>query len=90
MSVTMKDQEITMLREEIELLMRERDMLLRVAGSTAAFVAELDSRILPEMTVDAAELVAESLNALTDETLRDALESVRAHIEGMPTSAAAD
>jgi hypothetical protein len=76
----LKDQEIAMLREEMELLIGERQTLLRIAGAAAAFVAELDSRSLPEETYDAAEMLAECLNAVSEETLRDALEAVKAHI----------
>lgn len=78
----LKDQEIAMLRSEIELLMKERQSLLRVAGAAAVFVAELDSGKLPKETYEAAELLAEYLNAATEETLHDALEAVRAEIVG--------
>lgn len=73
----MKDQEVSMLREEMEMLMRERESLLQVAGAAAMFVADMDSAALPENTYDDAEMLAESLNALREETLRDALQAVR-------------
>jgi hypothetical protein len=46
-------------------------------------VANLDSDTLPEDqdTIDAAEVLAESLNALSEETLKDALDSVRAEFD---------
>ena len=70
-------QEISMLRNELEMLMRERDGLLRVSGAAALFVAELDSVKLPEVTLEAAEILAESLNDLTEDTLQDALNAVK-------------
>lgn len=78
----MKDQEIAMLRSEVEMLINERQSLLRIAGAAAAFVAELDAETLPEETYDAAELLAECLNNTSEETIRDALDAVNAHIVG--------
>jgi hypothetical protein len=78
----MKDQEIAMLRTEVEMLINERQSLLRIAGAAAAFVAELDAETLPEETYDAAELLAECLNGTPEETIRDALDAVKAHIVG--------
>jgi hypothetical protein len=77
-----KDQEIAMLRGELEMLMKERHILLRISGAAAAFIAELDAKSLPADTYDAADLLAEFLNAASEEILRDALESVHAHIVG--------
>jgi hypothetical protein len=76
-------QEVRLLREEVEMLMAERQKLLQVTGAAAVLVANLDSETLPEDqdTIDAAELLAESLNALTEETLKDALDSVRAEFD---------
>jgi hypothetical protein len=76
-----RDQEIIMLRRELELLMSERLTLLRVVGSTAALIASLDSKHLPVGAVEAADLVATSINSLSEETLQDALNAVRAEIE---------
>lgn len=76
----LKDQEIAMLRSELEMLMGERQTLLRITGAAAAFVAELDADILPEDTLEAAELLAECLNAAPEETMRDALEIVKAEM----------
>ena len=74
------DQESGMLRSEIELLMKERQVLLRVTGAAAVFVAELRTETLPEETYQAAELLAEYLNAASEETIRDALDAVKANI----------
>ncbi len=79
----LNNQEVRLLREEIELLMVERQKLLQVTGAAAVLVANLDSDTLPEDqdTIDAAEVLAESLNALSEETLKDALDSVRAEFD---------
>jgi hypothetical protein len=76
-----RDQEIIMLRRELEILMGERQNLLRVVGSSAALIACLDSKRLPVGAIESADLVATSINALSEETLQDALNSVRAEIE---------
>jgi hypothetical protein len=76
-----RDQEIVMLRRELEILMGERQTLLRVVGSSAALIASLDSKHLPVGAVESADQVATSINALSEETLQDALNAVRAEIE---------
>jgi hypothetical protein len=65
-----------MLSKEIDLLMAERSKLLRVAGAAAQFVAVMDSRNLPEKVATEAEILAESVNALPEDTLKDALVSI--------------
>lgn len=85
--IQVKNQEIFMLRQEMEILMREREMLLRITGAAAAFVAELDTKTLPEDTYEAAEFLAEYLNELSEESLRDALEAVKAHVIGEDAAA---
>ena len=77
-----RDQEIAMLRREVEMLMGERQAILRVAGASAALIASLDSKQLPAGAVEAADMVATSLNDLSEETLQDALAAVHAEIEG--------
>jgi hypothetical protein len=76
-----RDEEITMLRRELEMLMGERQTLLQVVGATAALIASLDSKRLPVGAVESADLVATTINALSEETLQDALNAVRAEIE---------
>ena len=76
-----REQEILMLRRELEILMNERQTLLRVVGATAALIASLNSKHLPLGAVESADLVATSINALSEETLQDALSSVSAEIE---------
>ena len=65
-----------MLSKEIDLLMAERARLLRVAGAAAQFVAVMESRELPEQVATEAELLAESVNELPEDTLKDALVSI--------------
>ena len=76
-----RDREIALLRREVELLMGERQAILRVAGASAALIASLDSRQLPVGAVEAADMVATSLNDLSEETLQDALAAAHAEIE---------
>ena len=66
-----------MLTKEIEMLMAERTRLLRVAGAAAQFVAVMESRSLPERVATEAEILAESVNALSEDTLKDALVSIK-------------
>jgi len=82
----LRDEEVHLLRKEIEILMTERQRLLQVVGAAAVLVANLDSDTLPddEDTIDAAEMLAEQLNGLSEETLKDALESVRAEMDDRP------
>ena len=79
----MKEDEVRLLRDEIEMLMNERRQLLQVTGAAAVFVANLDTDSLPDetVTIDAAEMLAEQLNGLSEETLKEALESVRAEFD---------
>jgi len=79
----LNNQEVRLLRDEIELLMAERQRLLQVAGAAAVLVANLDSDNLPadQDTIDAAEVLAESLNELSEETLKEALDIVRAEVD---------
>lgn len=72
-----REQELSMLRSEIEILMLEREHLLRTAGAAALFVAKLDSQVLPESTYEAADILAGVINTLPEETLKDAVDSVR-------------
>ncbi len=75
----MNRQEVALLSKEIELLMAERARLLKVVGAAAVLVANADASRLQPQAVDAAEVLSEMLNALPEETLQDALESVKAH-----------
>jgi hypothetical protein len=74
----MNKHEIELLSQEIEMLMNERTRLLKVVGAAAVLVANTDVKNLPNGAVEAAEMLSETLNALPEETLRDALEAVHA------------
>lgn len=76
----MNKQEIELLSQEIEMLMNERTRLLKVVGAAAVMVANADVSSLPDETVAAAETLSEALNELPEETLKDALDSVRAQL----------
>jgi hypothetical protein len=65
-----------MLSKEIEILMGERARLLRVAGAAAQFVAVMNARSLPEIVATEADILAESVNALAEDTLKDALTAI--------------
>ena len=77
---TLNEQENYMLLAEFEILMNERKNLLKTTGAAAVFIANLDSSKLPEGTYEAAEMLSNCLNALSEETLRDALEKVKAEL----------
>ena len=77
----MNKQEAQMLSREIEMLMAERTRLLKVVGAAAVLVANADASKLQPNAVEAAEMLSETLNALPEETLKDALASVRAERE---------
>ncbi|MFZ2163016.1 MAG: hypothetical protein WAW02_12430 [Sideroxyarcus sp.] len=74
----MNKREIELLSQEIEMLMNERARLLKVVGAAAVLVANADASRLQPNAVEAAEMLSETLNELSEETLRDALESVHA------------
>ena len=65
-----------MLSKEIEILMAERARLLRVAGAAAQFVAVMNAKKLPESVATEADILGESVNALPEDTLRDALNAI--------------
>lgn len=75
-------QEIAMLREELEMLMAERTRLLKVVGAAAVLVANTRASALPKEAFNAAETLSEMLNSLSEETLKDALDSVGAEPDG--------
>ena len=76
MTAAMQNTGTFMLSKEIEMLMTERARLLRIAGAAAQFVAVMDVRNLPENVATEADILAESVNALSEETLKDALTSI--------------
>lgn len=86
MTTTMQDTTTFMLSKEIELLMAERGRLLRVAGAAAQFVAVMDSRNLPQKVATEAEILAESVNALPEDTLKDALVAITGSATTRPSA----
>lgn len=77
----MNKQEVELLAEEIEMLMQERATLLNVAGAAAVLIAHANAQDLPPEVVDAAEKLSEAINALREDTLKDALDAVQATAE---------
>jgi hypothetical protein len=71
-------QEVAMLRSELEILMSERGVLLSVVGAAAVLMANTDGRDLPAEAAEAAEMLANLMNKLPEETLKEALDSVHA------------
>lgn len=69
--------ETLMLTNEIELLMADRQRLLMLAGAAAKFVEKVNIEKLPMSVVPLAEAIASSVNDLSEETLREALLSVK-------------
>ncbi|HEY0562227.1 MAG TPA: hypothetical protein VGD04_02790 [Methylophilus sp.] len=78
---TLNSSEDNMLRSELELLMKEREILLIIAGAAAGLIAELNTQDLPIRTVEAADLLATTINKIPEETLQDALNAVHATID---------
>jgi hypothetical protein len=69
--------EVSMLRSEIELLMADRQALLLLAGAAAKFVEKVNIEKLPLSVIPLADAVAESVNDLSEDTLREALLSIK-------------
>jgi hypothetical protein len=81
-----RDEEIRLLRDEVEMLMSERELLLQIVGAAAGLVASLDSNRLPVGAIESADMVSTLVNALPEETLQDALNSVHAQIDSATTA----
>lgn len=69
--------EAEMLRGEVEMLMADREKLLRLAGASAKFVEKVNIARLPVSVIPLAEAIASSVNALSEDTLREALLTVK-------------
>ena len=69
--------ETLMLTSEIELLMSDRQVLLKLAGTAAKFVEKVNIEKLPMSAIPLAEAIAERVNDLSEETLREALLSLK-------------
>jgi hypothetical protein len=68
---------VQMLRSEIEIMMADREALLRVAGAAAKFVEQVNMAKLPVSAIPLAEAMASNVNALSEDSLKDALESLQ-------------
>jgi len=77
MNHTKQKREASMLQAEIEILMNERQSLLKTTGAAAVFIANLDCGKLPERNYEAAEMLSNCLNDLSEETLQDALNKAK-------------
>ncbi|MDD4977322.1 MAG: hypothetical protein ABL873_01965 [Gallionella sp.] len=73
----MNKNEIGLLGEQVEMLMAERANMLKVVGAAAVFIAHSDPESMSSEAMNAADSLSEALNQLTEETLQDALNSVR-------------
>jgi hypothetical protein len=76
MSTPTDRQPAEMLRSEIEMMMSDREALLRAAGAAAKFVEQVNITKLPMSAIPFAEAMASAVNALSEDTLRDALTRV--------------
>jgi hypothetical protein len=74
-------QDVELLSEEVEMLMQERAMLLKVAGAAAVLISHANAQNLPHEVVESAEKLSGALNALREETLKDALDAVHGESE---------
>ena len=75
-----KGNELRMLRDELQSILKERDLLLRVSGAAAVFLANMDAKALPKHVLEAADVLAQMVNAVPEEVLEEALESVQAEV----------
>jgi hypothetical protein len=75
-----KDNELRMLRDELQSILKERDLLLRVSGAAAVFLANMDANALPKHVLEAADILAQMVNAVPEDVLEEALESVQAEV----------
>lgn len=73
----MNKNEIGLLGEQVEMLMAERANLLKVVGAAAIFIAHSNPETMSHEAMNAADDLSEILNTLPEETLQDALTSVR-------------
>ncbi len=78
MPENLNKQEIGMLREEMEMMMIERNILLKIVGAAAVLMANTDGRNLPPEAAESAEMLSALVNALPEEVLKEALDSVHA------------
>jgi hypothetical protein len=68
---------VEMLRSEIELMVSDREALLRVAGAAAKFVEKVNITKLPVSAIPLAEALAFSVNALSEDSLKESLTAIK-------------
>jgi hypothetical protein len=68
---------VEMLRSEIELMVSDREALLRVAGAAAKFVEKVNITRLPVSAIPLAEALASSVNALSEDSLKESLTAIK-------------
>ena len=68
---------VEMLRSEIEFMVSDRDALLRLAGAAAKFVESVNITKLPVSAIPLAEALALSVNALSEDTLKESLTAIK-------------
>ncbi len=68
---------VEMLRSEIELMVSDRDALLRIAGAAAKFVEKVNITKLPVSAIPLAEALSSSVNALSEDSLKEALSAIK-------------
>jgi hypothetical protein len=68
---------VQMLRSELEIMLADRNALLRVAGAAAKFVEQVNIAKLPVSAIPLAEAMASNVNALSEDSLKEALESLQ-------------
>ncbi len=66
---------VAMLRSEIEIMMSDREALLLVAGAAAKLVEKVNIARLPVSAIPLAEALASSVNALSEDSLKEALQA---------------
>ncbi|MBL78994.1 MAG: hypothetical protein CMH70_02985 [Nitrosomonadaceae bacterium] len=77
MGHTLHERKISMLETEIKIFMNKRQDLLRVTGAAALLIATLDYSKLSKETCSAVEILSNSLNKVSEENLRYALNRIK-------------
>ncbi|MCU0869028.1 MAG: hypothetical protein MUF30_05395 [Burkholderiales bacterium] len=73
--------ERALLRSQIEILEAEREALMKTVGAAAVLVANIDAESLPPEAWNAADLLADAINAMPEALIGESLELVRPLVE---------
>lgn len=68
------DQAYRLLSAELEMLVREDALLLKIAGVALMFLSRLEGTALPAQAAPAADLLADLITEIPDDTLCEALQ----------------